>query len=271
MTVADSSLLERPAPKARSGSICGPSQQQVDGLLLEDQQQNQNIGSQEEEKQQAMPSVTGRLLLQEGHHQSFEGTSGSGNNSPRARLKAAQQARRSQSCKVPSSRNAARPHVRRRLENEEGSAPGSGTSSSANIAPQDVPVGESAPTQGEDSYNPFLRKVPSCGKLLALEDTIFVQDIPVDDSPVPLRRCASARRPTKHGQDPNRDHSPTPPRQRHSTKSRGPGSSRKGPTGSGPLKGGGFLEVRDPNECFETLDSEQYLLRNFSTTHKGEC
>ncbi|XP_018007266.1 uncharacterized protein LOC108665059, partial [Hyalella azteca] len=268
MTVADTTLIERAAAKSRSGSLCSPAHD-IPGAGEPETSHIPTDGSssQDDDKQapgtHAMPGpITNRTLLQEAR-QASEGSLGSGNNSPRARLKAAQQTRRSQSCKVPSSKNATRPHVRRRQEKDEDSAPASGTGSAANINYQEKITPLEA---ADDVYNIFLRKVPSCGKLLAVDDPMFPSDGQcAGDSPVPLRRCASARRPPKNSSYPDpRDHSPTPPRGQK-PKIRGGASPRK----TDSKKAGGFLEVRDPGPAFETLDSEQYILRNFSTTNKG--
>ena len=280
MTVAESELMKQASEKGRSASFCVPAQQQLQqqhsNSNLEGSHSTQDLSSPEQE--QNMPSAAHKLLL----HDLIQASEscGSAGNSPKARLKAAQNARRSQSCRVPSSKNSSRPRVRRRVRGDEHrSSTGSGKGSGANLASggaEAVTADDQRNDEG-DSYNPFLRKVPSCGRLLALapEDCVYVQDeITGEESPVPLRRSASARRPTaRHGfSDSPVDHSPTPPRQpRHQPRHKSSGSTRRAST---RRAGGGLLEVRDPNECQatspETLDSDQYLLRNFSTTHKGK-
>lgn len=176
-----------------------------------------------------------------------------------ARLKAAHAARRSQSCRVQGSRP---PRAARRLESPSGSG------AALDQDPDGRLLGGGGPPFENGSYNPFLKKVGSCGRLVALapdEDP---------DSPPALRRSASARRPPQPGSP---THSPTPTRSaRHAAASsiKGRPPSRRGATPTSnsarraPQSGGGFLDVH-PSGSSETLDPDAYLLRNFQTTNKG--
>ena len=181
--VAEAELMKQAAEKARSASFSVPAQQFSRLQDEEGTQSQQELNSPDHDdsncngQQQQLGMPPGRSsLIQDGENGS--------NNSPKARLKASQQSRRSQSCRVASSKNASRPHVRRRLVQGEGSA----NSSATNIDNQETSSTDVAQKPAEaDSYNPFLRKVPSCGRLLALapEDCMYVQD-DTEDSPVPL-------------------------------------------------------------------------------------
>lgn len=202
-------------------------------------------------------------LVQGAQQQTQQAQQQQASSSPRTRLKATQATRRSQSCRVQGSRP---PRVRRQ-ESPRTSEPRLELDDEANAA-------FTRATQENASYNPFLRKVPSCGRLVTLTpDGGSGED--VDSSPV-LRRSASARRPTTRpptASSPN--HSPTPTRvtrppqnarqagkKTQALVSRG---SRRSATGAA-----GYLEVK-PSGSNEGLDPDSYLLRNFSTTTKGQC
>ena len=273
MTVTEADLIKQAAEKARSASFSVPVEpsfpQQELGATSVVSYSQQELGSHDGQQcQLVMPSAANRYLNQE------DSGGGSNSNSQQGSsknlLKAVPQSRRSQSCRVASSKNASRPKVRRRLQTQ---GDDSNSSSTANLESGQDSIGDPPQqrTTEDDSYNPFLRKVPSLGRLLALapEDCMYVQD-DGDDSPVPLRRSASARRPAKNTApytDSPVDNSPTPPRHPRQ-QPRGRGSSRR-PGPSVTRKGAALLEVRDPNDT-DSLDADQYLLRNFSTTHKGK-
>lgn len=251
MTVAEAELVRRAAEKGRSASFCAPSQPLS---ALHAAHSSSDI---------TMDAHAHAAALIQGSQQQQQQQASS---SPRTRLKATHATRRSQSCRVQGSRP---PRVRRQ-ESPRTSEPRLELDDDANAAFTRATV-ENA------SYNPFLRKVPSCGRLVTLTpDGGSGED--ADSSPV-LRRSASARRPTTRpptASSPN--HSPTPTRvtrppqnARQSGKkatglvSRGSRRSASGVTG-----GAGYLDVK-PSGSNEGLDPDSYLLRNFSTTTKGQC
>lgn len=249
MTVAEAELVRRAAEKGRSASFCAPSQPLS---ALHAAHSSSDI---------TMDARAHAAALVQGAQQQAQQQQAS--SSPRTRLKATHATRRSQSCRVQGSRP---PRVRRQ-ESPRTSEPRLELDDDANAA-------FNRATQEDASYNPFLRKVPSCGRLVTLTpDGGSGED--VDSSPV-LRRSASARRPTTRpptASSPN--HSPTPTRvtrppqnARQAGKKTQPlvsRGSRRSATGAA-----GYLEVK-PSGSNEGLDPDSYLLRNFSTTTKGQC
>lgn len=252
MTVAEAELVRRAAEKGRSASFCAPSQP-LSALHAAHSSSDITMDAR----------AHAAALVQGAQQQTQQAQQQQASSSPRTRLKATHATRRSQSCRVQGSRP---PRVRRQ-ESPRTSEPQLELDDDANAA-------FTRATQENASYNPFLRKVPSCGRLVTLTpDGGSGED--VDSSPV-LRRSASARRPTTRpptASSPN--HSPTPTRvtrppqnarqagkKTQALVSRG---SRRSATGAA-----GYLEVK-PSGSNEGLDPDSYLLRNFSTTTKGQC
>ncbi|XP_050685961.1 uncharacterized protein LOC126980291 [Eriocheir sinensis] len=250
MTVAEAELVRRAAEKGRSASFCAPSQP-LSALHAAHSSSDITMDAR----------AHAAALVQGAQQQTQQAQQQQASSSPRTRLKATHATRRSQSCRVQGSRP---PRVRRQ-ESPRTSEPQLELDDDANAA-------FTRATQEDASYNPFLRKVPSCGRLVTLTpDGGSGED--VDSSPV-LRRSASARRPTTRpptASSPN--HSPTPTRvtrppqnarqagkKTQALVSRG---SRRSATGAA-----GYLEVK-PSGSNEGLDPDSYLLRNFSTTTKG--
>lgn len=241
MTVAEAELVRRAAEKGRSASFCAPSQP-LSAL-------------------HSAHSSSDIHMDARAHAAAFVQAQQQASSSPRARLKASQAARRSQSCRVQGSRP---PRVRRR-ESPRGSEVGVelDEDASASFAGADR-------TGGEASYNPFLRKVPSCGRLVTLTPDGGGSGEDAEDSPV-LRRSASARRPRPPTAS-SPSHSPTPTRvTRPAQKSRSTvkrSSANAGSRRGGAAAGAGYLDVK-PSGSNECLDPDAYLLRTFSTTNKG--
>ncbi|XP_045108896.1 uncharacterized protein LOC123503299 isoform X2 [Portunus trituberculatus] len=256
MTVAEAELVRRAAEKGRSASFCAPSQP-LSALHAAHSSSDITMDAR---------AHAAAALVQASQQQQ------QASSSPRSRLKASHAARRSQSCRVQGSRP---PRVRRQ-ESPRSSEPRFELDADATAA-----FTHATTEDASTSYNPFLRKVPSCGRLVTLTPECGSED--ADSSPV-LRRSASARRPSTRpptASSPN--HSPTPTRvtrppqnTRQSGKkatglvSRG---SRRSATGGGGGGGGGssaagFLDVK-PSGSNEGIDPDSYLLRNFSTTTKG--
>lgn len=242
MTVAEAELVRRAAEKGRSASFCAPSQP-LSAL-------------------HSAHSSSDIHMDARAHAAAFVQAQQQASSSPRARLKASQAARRSQSCRVQGSRP---PRVRRR-ESPRGSEVGVelDEDASASFAGADR-------TGGEASYNPFLRKVPSCGRLVTLTPDGGGSGEDAEDSPV-LRRSASARRPRPPTAS-SPSHSPTPTRvTRPAQKSRSTvkrSSANAGSRRGGAAAGAGYLDVK-PSGSNECLDPDAYLLRTFSTTNKGQ-
>lgn len=241
MTVAEAELVRRAAEKGRSASFCAPSQPLS---ALHSAHSSSDIPM--DARAQAAALVHAQVQQQQQQAAS------------RTRLKPTQSARRSQSCRVQGSRQ---PRVRRQ-ESPRGSEPRLELDADASAAYMGAKPPETS------SYNPFLRKVPSCGRLVTLApDGGSGEEA---DSPV-LRRSASARRPPTSS-SPN--HSPTPTRitrpiQKSRPSTKRPPASGNARRGAGGTSGAGFLDVK-PSGSNEGLDPDSYLLRNFSTTTKGE-
>lgn len=239
MTVAEAELVRRAAEKGRSASFCAPSQPLS---ALHSAHSSSDIPM--DARAQAAALVHAQVQQQQ--------------STSRTRLKPTQSARRSQSCRVQGSRQ---PRVRRQ-ESPRGSEPRLELDADASAAFMGAKPPETS------SYNPFLRKVPSCGRLVTLApDGGSGEEA---DSPV-LRRSASARRPPTSS-SPN--HSPTPTRitrpiQKSRPSTKRPPASGNARRGAGGTSGAGFLDVK-PSGSNEGLDPDSYLLRNFSTTTKGE-
>ncbi|CAL4073703.1 unnamed protein product, partial [Meganyctiphanes norvegica] len=269
MTVAEAELVRRAQEKGRSASFCAFSKPQA---ALSQAHSTQDL--QQVDAQAAMAACLSAA-------QNTAGT-------PQRLLKVSHSAsKRSQSCRVTGSTRP--PRVKRRDSstkdiNESGVVDDSEST-------YDVAASFFADS-GDQSlpYNPFLRKVPSCGRLVTLTPdgagTGGSGEEPgAEDSPI-LRRSASARRPRPFESP---QHSPTPTRiTRASQKgpSRGttvkkvvPGGVRNRGSGQAPGAAGppgvaaggggtGYLDVK-PSGSREVLDTDAYLLRNFSTTTKG--
>ncbi|XP_064107147.1 GTP-binding protein REM 2-like isoform X2 [Macrobrachium nipponense] len=251
MTVAEAELVRRAAEKGRSASFCAPSQPLS---ALHSAHSSSDID-----------------MDARAHAAAFLQAQQQASSSPRARLKSTSSARRSQSCKVQGSRP---PRVRRR-ESPRGSDLAIQLDEVANAAFARCAAEQQQQQLEDASYNPFLRKVPSCGRLVTLAPDGGASGEDAEGSPV-LRRTASARRPRpQNGSSPN--HSPTPTRVvRPSQKSRSTkrpsanasGGSRRGGGGGGGGGGGtSYLDVK-PSGSNEGLD-DSYLLRSFATTTKG--
>lgn len=241
MTVAEAELVRRAAEKGRSASFCAPSQP-LSAL-------------------HSAHSSSDIHMDARAHAAAFVQAQQQASSSPRARLKASQAARRSQSCRVQGSRP---PRVRRR-ESPRGSEVGVELDEDANAS-----FAGADRTGGEASYNPFLRKVPSCGRLVTLTPDGGGSGEDAEDSPV-LRRSASARRPRPPTAS-SPSHSPTPTRvTRPAQKSRSTVKRSSANAGSrrGGAAGAGYLDVK-PSGSNECLDPDAYLLRTFSTTNKGQ-
>ncbi|XP_068204734.1 uncharacterized protein [Palaemon carinicauda] len=247
MTVAEAELVRRAAEKGRSASFCAPSQP-LSAL------------------HSAHSSSSDINMDARAHAAAFLQAQQQASSSPRARLKSSSSARRSQSCKVQGSRP---PRIRRR-ESPRGSDLAIQLDEVANAAFARC----AAEQQLEDaSYNPFLRKVPSCGRLVTLAPDGGASGEDAEGSPV-LRRTASARRPARpqNGSSPN--HSPTPtrvvrPSQKSRSTKRPNANASSGSRRSGGGGGGGgtsYLDVK-PSGSNEGLD-DSYLLRSFATTTK---
>ncbi|XP_076032719.1 rad, Gem/Kir family member 3 isoform X2 [Oratosquilla oratoria] len=275
MTVVEADLARMAAEKGRSASFCVPGQLP---FSLQASRSSSDLHMDGTTRAHAYALAH----LQQQHQEAVGGSQGSvgmSRQSPRTRLKTAQAARRSQSCRVQGSRP---PRVRRRAA---GGSPTLGydlsTGSTSALSggreggetPTTASSAAAAAADGaEDSYNPFLKKVPSCGKLLTLtaEGTDTEFSIP-EDSPH-LMRSASARRPRPPtGHSPN--HSPTPtrstrlPQKGRSTVKKTVTATTSSGGGSTRRSGGttSYLDVK-PSSSAEGLDSEGYLLRNFTTT-----
>ncbi|XP_069959073.1 uncharacterized protein Rgk3 isoform X3 [Cherax quadricarinatus] len=243
MTVAEAELVRRAAEKGRSASFCAPSQPLS---ALHSAHSSSDIHMD--------VRAHAAAFAQAQHHAS---------SSPRSRLKATQAARRSQSCRVQGSRP---PRVRRQ-ESPRGSEPRLELDADASAAFVTTPE--------DASYNPFLRKVPSCGRLVTLSLEAGGGGDDVDGSPV-LHRSASARRarpPTASSPS----HSPTPtrvtrpPQKNRATVKRTPATTNSAARRAGTSSSGGaagYLDVKSSGSN-EGLDSDSYLLRNFSTTTKA--
>ncbi|XP_071552198.1 uncharacterized protein Rgk3 isoform X2 [Panulirus ornatus] len=242
MTVAEAELVRRAAEKGRSASFCAPSQPLA---ALHSAHSSSDIH---------MDVRAHAAAFVHAQHQT--------SSSPRSRLKATQAARRSQSCRVQGSRP---PRVRRH-ESPRSSEPRLELDAEASAA-----YGGGTPE--DDSYNPFLRKVPSCGRLVTLAPDGSGSGEDAEGSPV-LRRSASARRPTRPPTASSPSHSPTPtrvtrpPQKNRSTVKRTPANANSSSRRAGTSSGAGYLDVK-PSGSNEQLDPDSYLLRNFSTTTKG--
>lgn len=248
--------MRRAAEKGRSASFCAPSQP-LSGL--------HSAHSSSDIHMDARAQAAAIAQVQQQHSSS----------SPRSsRLKATQAARRSQSCRVQGSRP---PRFTRRQESPRGSEPRLELDAEANAAFAGASADDAAP------YNPFLRKVPSCGRLVTLiaPDGGGGTGEDADGSSPVLRRSASARRPRPpNASSPNHSPTPTrvtrPPQKNRATVKRTTANANSstsagagGPRRSGTGTSGGFLEVK-PSGSSEQLDPDSYLLRNFSTTTKGQ-
>lgn len=244
MTVAEAELVRRAAEKGRSASFCAPSQP-LSAL-------------------HSAHSSSDIHMDARAHAAAFVQAQQQASSSPRARLKASQAARRSQSCRVQGSRP---PRVRRR-ESPRGSEVGVELDEDASAS-----FAGAERTGGEASYNPFLRKVPSCGRLVTLTPDGGGSGEDAEDSPV-LRRSASARRPRPPTAS-SPSHSPTPTRvtrpaqKNRSTVKRSSANAGSRRGGAAGAAGAGYLDVK-PSGSNECLDPDAYLLRTFSTTNKGQ-
>lgn len=248
MTVAEAELVRRAAEKGRSASFCAPSQP-LSALHAAHSSSDITMDAR----------AHAAALVQAPQQQQQQQAS----SSPRSRLKASHAARRSQSCRVQGSRP---PRVRRQ-ESPRSSEPRLELDADANAAFTRATPEDAA------SYNPFLRKVPSCGRLVTLTPDGGSGD-DVDSSPV-LRRSASARRPSTRpptASSPNHSPTPTrvtrPPQNTRQSGKKAPSLVNRGSRRSATGSGAGYLEVK-PSGSNEGLDPDSYLLRNFSTTTKG--
>ncbi|KAL7640722.1 UNVERIFIED_CONTAM: hypothetical protein RMT77_008997 [Armadillidium vulgare] len=278
MTVSEAERARRVAQKGRSASFCATGQIPLTLGGAHSSSDIRDTGFQLPQVFDFMQAANGAAAAQ---------------YSPQTRLKASSShstARRSQSCRVQGSRP---PRVNRRYETPPGSA---GRLDQNHPQQQQqqlqlhqeqqqqlhelqqlqqeieckffVDVQGTPPTGRRDlengSYNPFLKKVGSCGRLVTL-----TPDDESEGSPT-LRRSASARRPPRAGsptQSPNSARSSKPSSVKGKAPIRRGGTPTSNSTKRAPHSG--YLEVRTSAGSSEGLDPDAYLLRNFQTTNKG--
>ena len=267
MTVAEAEaeLMRQAADKGRSASFCAPGQPPLTLSAAHSSQElcDMSVGG------RAHAQVAALALLTEQQQEENMGHLPPANQSPRARLKVSHGARRSQSCRVQGSR----PPIGKRRESRDSPSSFRGSGANLNVLDRDD-FFENAQAGGGSrrssaSYDTFMKKVPSCGRLVTLSTDPDSDDF--QGSPI-LRRTASARRALPPTSSPN--HSPTPTRvgaRPTGGTQKGRNQSRKGTSGSTRRPAGtGYLDVKPNAGSAETLDPEAYLLRNFSTTNKGK-